>query len=399
VFEVAFASDPFASSPSYVDLTDHLSGGVFRSPQRSFELNQIDSASSEAPLENPDRRFEPEYASSPYYPNVIPVRKARLRAMLGSTTYDLWSGFVETWQVDWPAPAEARTPLTLLDAMEGLERLVLTGSFLQQTTGARIDAVLDAVGFPAGERLIDTGQETVQAKTFAATDQISALAHIRGVAATEGPTAAFFIDGAGRAVFHDRHRRLGSPYTVSQATFGDDPDAGEIPYESLQPNFSKDLIVNLAYATPEGGATQSAENTASQARYMRRSQSISTLHATDGAALNLCLFLVSRYAEPSLRFDAIEVAPLDNETIWQTILPLEIGDRVTVKRRPPQHPAGPGGVLSQQCVIEGIAWTFTADGLHDASVLYLLTPADLNSYWIAGDSANSLAGVSTRPAY
>ena len=49
---------------------------------------------------------------------------------------------------------------------------------------------------------------------------------------------------------------------------------------------------------------------------------------------------------------------MDDDTIWTTVLGLDIGERVTVKRRPPEHPAGAGTVVSQDCHIEGIEWEF-----------------------------------------
>lgn len=47
-------------------------------------------------LNNTDRRFDPSYAS-PYYPNVVPMRRVRDRTVQPAVTYDLFEGFVEDW--------------------------------------------------------------------------------------------------------------------------------------------------------------------------------------------------------------------------------------------------------------------------------------------------------------
>lgn len=395
--QVAFSTGPLAAVPAFTEVTSYWKAGEFRSPARSFELDQIEPGGGSLTLDNADRTFEPEYASSGFYPNVVPVRKARLRIRKGSTTYYPWTGYVETWPPNWDRPNDSEVDVLLLDAMEALNSLELVASYSQETTGTRIGNVLDSIGFPTSDRDIDTGQTTVIAKTFVATDEVTALQHIREVVNTEGPTAAFFIDGQGRAIFHDRHRRLKTPYTTSQATFGDAD--GEIPYERIRPNFSKDLIFNIIRVTREGGTTQTASDSTSQDAYMKRSRAFSTLHTSDVEPADLAQFALSRYKDPALRFDEIEIAPLEDDTIWETLLGLTLGERVTVKRRPPEHPTGSGTVVSKDCHIEGITWSFPRGEVRDARVRFLLTPADSYTYWTLGDANLSLLGSSTRLAY
>lgn len=394
--EVAFATAPFAA-PTWTDVTTYWEEANFQSPRRSLELDQVEPGGGDITFDNPDRRFEPEYASGAYYPNVKPIRRVRLTAVHSAVTYYPWAGYIETWPPIWETFGSSEVRVQLLDAMESLARLDLVATYSQEASGTRIANVLNSVGFPSGDRVLDAGQSTVIAKTFVATDEKSALEHIRDVVTTEGPTAAFFIDGQGRAVFHDRHKRLKSPYTTSQATFGD--SGSEIPYEAIQPKYSKDLIFNDARVTREGGTTQTSTDSTSQTDYFHRSRSFSTLHTSDTEPADFARFVVARYKDPALRFDAIEVAPLESDTIWPTVLGLDIGERVTVKRRPPQHPAGAGGVVSKECVIEGIQWIFPNRDARAARVRYLLTPADQNQYWVLGDAVNGLLGTTTKLAF
>lgn len=398
-YQISFTNNPFAASPAWSDVTPYWQDGQFISPQRSFELDLISSGGGASTFDNQDRRFEPEYTSSPYSPFVIPMRKARLSAVLDSTTYYIWTGYVDTWPPLWPTPGDSLMQIRLVDAMAALERKGLVGTYSQEASGTRIGNVLDDYGFPAADRSIDAGQETIIAKTFALSDSKTALQHIRDVLTSEGPTAAFFINGQGFAVFHDRHKRIKAPYTTSQATFGD-ADSGEIPYEVVTPDFPSDLLFNEAAVTREGGTTQSTSDSTSQTTYGTRTrENVSTLQVSDTNAAGLAAFIVSRYKDPALRFEGIEIAPLNNFDIWQTALTLKIGDRVTVKRRPPEHPSAGGTVISKDCHIEGITWTFSQPERWGVRVRYLLTPADQNGYWVLGDAVNGLLGTTTRLAY
>jgi hypothetical protein len=371
MFEVAFATDPFAT-PTYVDLSDRLLRARIRRG-RQHELDVVEAGSADVQLDNQDRALEPEYAGSAYYPNVVPLRRARLSVTHNAATYRRFTGFVERWPPAWELPNYAEMPLTLVDGFEALTQATLpAASYPAEGAGARIGRVLDAVGWPAGDRSLDAGQSQVQAKTIAAGDELDALTHIKEVADSE--LGIFFIDGQGRAVFHERHRRLKSPFTTSQATFGDAD--GELAYEALEPSFDKDGIRNDWRVTREGGTVQTAEDAASIARYMRRTGTRAPLFATDSEALDMARFLVSRYKDPYLRFDAIGVEPLADDALWTQVLSRELGDRITVRRRPP----GGGATVEKQVHIDGIseeivpaiAWRTT----------WQLTPADLNQYLV-----------------
>jgi hypothetical protein len=207
--EVAFATDPFAVTPTWADVTAYLQRAD-TSRGRQFELDQVEAGTLKAVLDNADRRFEPQYASSPYYPNVEPVRKIRLSATIGGTPYYLFTGFVERWPVDWSQNAST-VEVTATDGFEALNSFQLVASYPQELAGARINRVLDDVGWPAADRAIDAGQSLLAAVTFAEEDEQGALGHIQDATLSDGPTASFFIDGRGYAVFHDRHKRLKAP--------------------------------------------------------------------------------------------------------------------------------------------------------------------------------------------
>lgn len=265
-----------------------------------------------------------------------------------------------------------------------------TGMFLQQSSGARIGAVLDIVGWPAADRDIDTGVSSIQAVTL---EDEFALQHLQDVTMAE--SGFLFVRGDGVLVFQDRQARLLSPYTVSQGLFGDG-GGSELPYVDVVLEYSDVQLWNDVRVQREGGVLQVAQDAASQARYYARTLSrTGLLITTDNEAFDAANWLLNRYKDPILRVASITLKGEGDPTnLWPQMLGRELGDRVTVRRRPP----GGGAMIEQESFIEALAvqWS-AAGGFWDAS--WTLSAADLASYWVLGDSTFGALGETTRLAY
>jgi len=94
--EVAFTSDSLDTTPTWVDITSYVRAGSVRSG-RTNELEEYQAGSCSLTLDNRDRRFDPLYASGPYYGNLKARRQCRIRATYSAVTYDLFYGFVSGW--------------------------------------------------------------------------------------------------------------------------------------------------------------------------------------------------------------------------------------------------------------------------------------------------------------
>jgi len=107
-------------------------------------------------------------------------------------------------------------------ALDGLAKLkaarISTAMYTSTRTDVAIGYILDAAGWPAADRLLDTGKTTL-ARWWV--DQIDAFTAIRDLVYTEGPGALFYVDASGKLVFESRHYRLltarstGSNATIS----------------------------------------------------------------------------------------------------------------------------------------------------------------------------------------
>lgn len=391
---VAFGYTPDVPVPAYQDMSSRLL--TFSSRRgRNYERGQIDAGTANPKYMNKDRALDPFYTSSPYYPNVVPMTRIQHYATWLGIDYHLHTGFVQRWPIAWDGPTWGTTSPAAVDALGALASADLTGTFPQETTGARIARVLDAISWPAsvpagagywtlgGGALgtttnlgygtavtsLDTGQATVQAVTIPTDQPVSALQHIQEIADAE--PGVFFFDGQGRAVFHDRRHR----YTATTAaTFSDNPTGGEIQYEDLQPDLDVAKVVNEVIASTTIAAatvTATAQNTASIQRYWRRTEHLTPPLTSLADLQDRANFELVLSATPSPRFDQVTVRPDGQQTAWPTVLGLDVGSKVVVKRTP----AGSGitQTIQKTCFVESVQHTVTKT---DWTVTFQMSPAD-----------------------
>ena len=210
------------------------------------------------------------------------------------------------------------------------------------TTGARVARILDLVGWPAGDRDIDTGATTLTAAS--GIEGSSALDHLLAVEQTE--QGRFFISGAGDATFYGRNHE--TSLTV-QASFDDGENDG-LEFDYSDANITNDMTVTRA-----GGLPQRAVDQTSIDAYWRHSDDMSgLLYATDSEALAMAQWRVANYAEPVMRPTNLRFKPLINlSNVYPKVLMRELGDRIEVTKTTPA-----GGSVVVDAVIEGIEHQF-----------------------------------------
>lgn len=246
-------------------------------------------------------------------------------------------------------------------------------------TGQALQRLLDDLGWPAADRDIDSGLTVVQQGLVAG----KALGYMQRLEVTEG--GRLFVNGAGQIVFQDRHAVLQAPYTVSQATFGEDHAAGEIGYIGPFNHGEDDLdIRNDVRVGNVGGTVQVARSKASKDRYGWKTLSLTDLlgtsneEARDRANRDLAL-----YSEPVTRIRSITVKPQEDAAqgtgVWPALLGLGQNSRVTVKATPPG-----ASLITQQSHVERLEETVTPK---DWQVTLGLSAAQAGEAWIVGTSA------------
>ncbi len=240
------------------------------------------------------------------------------------------------------------------------------------TTGARIDRVLDHLGIDAGDRDIDTGNSTLQ---VAEIDDAFALAHLHDVARAEH--GHLFIEADGDWRFIQRHALFtDAVYTTVQATFADDGTGIGFRDVVLDPDdylLASQVRVNRA----NGGIKVATDDTAKDRFGLRELPSRGqSLVADDNQASDEAHYLLNRHKTPAERVRRIVVRPT-TAADWATVLGLELGHRVAVKL----------GGLTAEHHVEGIDHDGQIRGDERTwDVTLTLSPADTTDYWILGTS-------------
>lgn len=113
------ASTTATITPTWSDITSRVRNQqVTISRGKQNELQTFGTSSMSMVLDNRDRAFDPDYSSSPYFPNVKPARRVRVRAEYASTRYDLWNGYIEEWPQQYAAGnVDATVPVQAFDIM------------------------------------------------------------------------------------------------------------------------------------------------------------------------------------------------------------------------------------------------------------------------------------------
>lgn len=210
------------------------------------------------------------------------------------------------------------------------------------STGDRVDRVLNLIGWPSGDRSIEAGASTLGAA--ANIEGVTALDHLLAVEQTE--QGRFFISGAGDATFYGRNHE--TSLTV-QASFDDGENDG-LEFDYSDANITNDMTVTRA-----GGLPQRAVDQTSIDAYWRHSDDMSgLLYATDSEALAMAQWRVANYAEPVMRPTNLRFKPLINlSNVYPKVLMRELGDRIEVTKTTPA-----GGSVVVDAVIEGIEHQF-----------------------------------------
>lgn len=124
--EIAFSDSPLTVSPTWTNVTQWVrDGSVAITRGKQTELETFGQSSCSFTLNNRDRRFDPDYGSSPY--DLTGRKQVRVSAVWSGTTYRLWRGVLESFpqayangNVDAVVPVTAYDLLTFL-AEERLE--------------------------------------------------------------------------------------------------------------------------------------------------------------------------------------------------------------------------------------------------------------------------------------
>jgi hypothetical protein len=330
---------------------------------------------------DPDSYFNPQNTSSPYYPYLVPLRKIRVSATTATAQEVLFSGYTTEYRYYYDqAEQMGYVDLYAADAFRLLNLAQVTtvaDSGAGQATGTRIGKILDEVDFPASMRTISTGDSLCQADPGTLRTSLSAIQN-----AEFSEQGAFYIDGAGNAIFKSRNEVVasayGTPIEFNQTT--------GIPYRNLIFAFDDKLIINTASIKRIGGTAQIYQNADSVIKYFPHQYSAQDLVIdTDANALNIAATYVATRAETSIRIDSMTVDLLDTDVPTDTMIGLDYFTNVRISNNQPD-----GSTIVKTLQVQGLRWEISPNAMQCT----VTTLEPITDGFIIGSTERGIIGVS-----
>lgn len=323
---------------------------------RNIMTDTYEAGSCTVRVIDQDGSFNPQNQNSVYFPLLSPLRKIRVAATTDTAQSFLFSGYVTDYVYTYPQGEElGYVDINCSDAFRLLAMAnvsTVASATAGQTTGTRIDKILDQVDFPSSMRIIDAGSTTVQADPG---DIRSSLLAIQVAEFTE--QGAFYLRADGQAEFKDRADVVGSlaaaPIQFNQTT--------GIPYSNLRFAFDDKLIINNATMKRigAGAATISAFDTDSIAKYFPHGMNVENLIAeTDAQVTDIARIYVATRKETTIRIDAMTVDLLDPNVPTDTIIGLDYFDNVEITNVQPDS-----STIVKTLQVQGLAWEITPNSM------------------------------------
>lgn len=218
----------------------------------------------------------------------------------------------------------------------------------------------------------------------------SVLQALLDVCTAEGGN--LYVDHQGRIVFENRHNRM--TQTQPQWVLGENTAAGEIPYGGdIQVDYDDDNMFNTLVMQRPGGASYNFFDAVSLLENFARAFPTDPMQIpidTDQNLFYMGQFLVNRYKQAFPRVSTITFNPTSNPSLWPFIGSVQIGQRVTVNRRP-RDATSPIGI---SCFVESVDHNWDAS-TGDFITTLELSPAGWQNYQLLTAARGSLHTATT----
>lgn len=289
------------SANTTIDVSNQTISAALRGSYNLLQ-DQFEPGTATFRIVDPNGDFNPQNTASPYYGQLLPLRKIRCSAFYNGVNYYLFSGYIQSWLYSYPKNQDiGYVDIIAADGfrlMNMTNITTVTGAVAGETTGARVNKILDQISWPANMRSIDTGDSTVQADPAQLRSSLNAIKNVEF-----SEQGAFYINGEGNAYFIGRHN-LQKKAGVTPTVFANNGTG--IPYWQLQLANDDKLVINSASITRIGGTAQVASDAASIATYFPHSFSVNNLVVeTDAEALNIARAYVATRKDTTIRIDAM----------------------------------------------------------------------------------------------
>lgn len=309
----------------FFDVTEKVKSiSIQRGKNRA--LDQYDQGLANVVFNNNDRTFDPEFAASPFFGQIIPKRQIRI----SSGNIVQYFGVIDDWNLYYEPNGDSTVAAACSDATSffATQTLAARTNSVEQS-GERINTILSLpeVGWPAELRNIDTGIMELGADTIP--DNTNALSYLRLIEKSE--PGSFFVSKDGRVTFKDRI----TPATSGGVTLAD--DGLGVPYTNMVVEYGSENLHNEVVLTSAITDTEAiAQSLSSIEEYgILTLTRLGLLINNDADLVELSKFYAAKFDQPEYRFQSVDILLQQRTPEQQTqILGLEIGDVVEIRFTP-----------------------------------------------------------------
>lgn len=316
---------------------------------RSRITNKFEAGTADVVLFDQNGDWNPTNPAGAYYPNLVPLRQIIIYATYLGVDYYIFSGFITNYDTGFRQGNEDVSTVTLrcvdgTKLLAGSSISTIAGAPAGQLSGARVNALLDAIEWPVSLRNVDTGDSTLQADPGTSRTALEALNTVQ-----DSEFGGVFVDSEGFVRFVSRTNLIAEPATAAYS-FADNGTA--ISYTNAVVAFDDTNLVNDVTVTRAGGTAQNVFDQPSIDKFFLHSGNrTGILVQTDTEALNQAKGILATRKDPEIRVDSIELNLYDdiNPTKPLAGVDIELLDGISVTKTMPGNTS-----VVQPSLVQGI---------------------------------------------
>ena len=317
-----------------VEITDLVTRVSIRRGRNRI-TSKFEFGSADVVLYDQNGDWNPMNTAGAYYPDLVPLRQIIIYATYGGSDYYLFSGYITNYDTGFRQGNEDVSTVTLkcVDAFKllaGSAISTVSGAPAGQLSGARVNALLDAVDWPISLRNIDTGESTLQADPGTSRNVLEALQTVEN-----SEFGGIFVDGESKVNFVDRNTLISRPAT-SLYDFSD--TGADISYTNAVVAFDDTNLINDVTVTRAGGTAQNVfDQTSINTYFLHSGIRDGILVETDAEALNQAKGILATRKDPEIRIDSIQLNLYDDTNPNKPLAGVDIDllDGITVTKTMP----------------------------------------------------------------
>ena len=317
-----------------IEVTDLVTRVAIRRGRNRI-TSKFEAGTADVTLFDQNGDWNPMNPLGAYYPNLIPLKQIIITATYLGVEYYLFSGFIQAYDTGFRLGNEDVSTV-VLRCVDGFKLLAgatvstVAGGTAGQYSGARVNAILDAINFPQSLRAIDTGDSTLQADPGTTRTTLDALQTVEN-----SEFGGVYLSGEGDVVFKSRTNLIKAPAT-SVYTFND--NGTNISYQNAVVAMDDTVLLNKVSVTRTGGTTQTAyDQTSIDTYFVHNGIREGILVQSDTESLNQAQGILATRKDPEVRIDSIQLNLYDdiNPDKPKAGVDIELLDGITITKTMP----------------------------------------------------------------